>query len=136
MAFPVRSPGSRRTQASLAKTMTAARSGRRCAMSVQSAGVDDVHALGGRVAERALGEPRVLLPVAECDLGALAKHVDHLHPRQAVVVDAQPRPLESGVVLFLRGQLKPAQAALPAGTSEERRVGKEWVRTGRSRGWP
>src|SRR3546814_12054199 len=96
MAFPGRSPGSRRTRASLAKTMTAARSGRRCAMSVQSAGVDDVHALGGRVAERALGEPRVLLPVADCAPGALAKHVAHLHPRQAVLPAAQPRAPETG----------------------------------------
>src|SRR3546814_20884757 len=112
---PVPCPTLVRSLACAAKTTTAARSGRRCAMSVQSAGVDHVHALGRRVAAGAIGERRVLLPVAECDLGALAEHVDHFHPCQAVVVEAPPRALECCLVFFLRGPSQPVAAVLPSG---------------------
>src|SRR3546814_12352970 len=38
--------------------------------------------------------------------------------------------------MFLRGDVSEAKSTRVAHRSEERRVGKEWVSTGRSRWWP
>src|SRR5690554_5174196 len=71
---------------------------------------DHVHAGRRLKFEGIRAEGRVPGPRGEFQGGALAERVEHLHPRQPVVVEPEPRILEAGIAGLARGNFQPLQA--------------------------